>query len=107
MSSSPAAYSTGHPIKLHHDLKRVLATCPCGRCKMPPSRIVYRADRILVRFAWVHPSGSAWVKLRFSGSGRSTFSDRMKERLAMSPRGSIELPVNIWIVVDGTVSETE
>src|SRR6476661_8329283 len=69
--------------------------------------MVYRAFRILVRFACVQANGSAWVNVLFSGSGRSTFSDTTNERLAISPRGAIELPVKSWIVVAGTVSTQE
>src|SRR6516225_3454092 len=107
MPRRPAAYSTGQPISPHHVLKRVFATCPWGRCKTPPSKMVYKARKIFSRFACVHADGSACMKALFSGSGRSTFNERMNDRLAMSPRGAIELPVKIWTVVAGTVSKSE
>jgi hypothetical protein len=53
------------------------------------------------------PVGPHAQNARFSGSGRSTFSANISERLAISPRGVIELPVKICTVVDGTVSTCE
>jgi hypothetical protein len=32
-----------HPIRPHQSLKRVFATCACGRCKAPPIKMVYKA----------------------------------------------------------------